>query len=143
MFKKTIVFIFSLIGLLSLFLPFSKNVVIGCGDNDCFTDYYFDSLIKYLFDFFKLSSITYFDIFEISALIVVIFSVLFSPVLLFLSKKIGGLLLIVLTLIIMFIPFYNSYNYLGYGYYIILLQQTVLLIVIILSKNKILHLQKL
>jgi hypothetical protein len=143
MHKKIVVVIFSLIGLVSLFLPFSENVVIGCGDNGSFTDYYYDSLIKSFFDFLKFPSASYSIFFEFIAFIIIVFSVVFSPILLFLNKKIVGLILIILTLIIMFIPFYNSYNYLGYGYYIIILHQTVLLIVVILSKNKILHLQKL
>ncbi len=133
MYKKAVVVFFSLIGLVSLFLPFSKNVAIGCGDNSSFTNYYYDNLITYLSDFLKISSITYSNAFEFSALIIVTFSLVFSPVLFLLNKKNISLFLIVSTLLLMFIPFYNSYNFLSYGYYIVFLQQTVLLI--ILSKS--------
>lgn len=137
MYKKTSLFIFSLVGLISLFLPFNKSIVIGCGmDGGGSVDYYYDPFIKYLFDFFTFPSITYLDIFEFLAFILVIFSLVFSPVLLFFNRKNISLLLIVLTLGLMFISFYNSYDMLGYGYYIILLQQSVLLVLGIIFKKQ-------
>jgi hypothetical protein len=144
MYKKAFFLIFNLVGFISLFLPFNKVIIIGCAlDGDGFTDYYYDPFIKYLVDFFTFQSITFLDVFEFLAFILVIFSLVLTPLLLFYNRKKITLLLIVLTLGLMIISLYNSYDSLGYGYYIIFLQQSVLLVLTILSKNKILHLQKL
>ena len=137
MYKKKSLFIFSLVGLISLFLPYNKVIIIGCGiDGTGSMDYYYNSLVKYLFDFFTFSSVTYLVVFEFLALILVIFSLLFSPVLLFFNRKNVSLLLIVLTLGLMFISICNSYDMLGCGYYIILLQQSVLLVLTIIIKKQ-------
>ncbi|OOV28746.1 hypothetical protein BXU11_02020 [Flavobacterium sp. LM5] len=144
MYKKAFFLIFSLVGFISLFLPFNKVIIIGCAlDGGGFTDYYYDPFIKYLVDFFTFQSITFLDVFEFLAFILVIFSLVLTPLLLFYNRKKISLLLIVLTLGLMIISLYNSYDSLVYGYYIIFLQQSVLLVLTILSKNKILHLQKL
>lgn len=137
MYKKIILLGLSLLGLISLFLPFNKSIVIGCSmDGGGSVDYYYDPFIKYLFDFFTFPSITYLDIFEFLAFILVIFSLVFSPVLLFFNRKNISLLLIVLTLGLMFISIYNSYDMLGYGCYVILFQQSVLLVLTILFKKQ-------
>lgn len=144
MYKKAFFLIFSLVGFISLFLPFNKVIIIGCAlDGGGFMDYYYNPFIKYLVDFFTFQSITFLDVFEFLAFILVIFSLVLTPLLLFYNRKKISLLLIVLTLGLMIISLYNSYDSLGYGYYIIFLQQSVLLVLTILSKNKILHLQKL
>ena len=144
MYKKAFLVIFSLVGFISLFLSFNKVIIISCAlDGGGSTDYYYDPFIKYLVEFFTFQSITFLDVFEFLAFILIIFSLLITPLFLFYNRKKISLLLIVLTLGLMIISLYNSYDSLGYGYYIIFLQQSVLLVLTILSKNKILHLQKL
>ena len=128
MYKKIILFVFSIIGLISLFLPYNKITVIGCTfNNGCITNYYYDPFIKYLNYFFNLNSITYFDIFEFSAVIIVVISLVFSPVLLFFNKLKASLVFIALTLLLISISIYNCYDMLGYGSYIILSHQLLLL----------------
>ena len=128
MYKKIILFGFSIVGIISLFLPYNKITVIGCTfDSGCITNYYYDPFIKYLHYFFKLNSLTYFDIFEFSAFIIVVFSLVFSSVLLFFNKLKASLLFVTLTLLLVSISIYNCYDMLGYGCYIILSHQLLLL----------------
>ena len=137
MYKKIILFGLSLLGLISLFLPYNKSIAIGCGlDGESSTYYYYDPFIKCLFDFFTLASFSYLDIFGFFLTILVIFSIVFSPVLLFFNRKNVSLLLIVLTLGLMLISIYNSYDMLGYGCFVILFQQSVLLVLTILFKKQ-------
>jgi len=137
MYKKIILLGLSLLGLISLFLPYNKSIAIGCGlDGECSTSYYFDPFIKCLYDFFTLASFSYLDIFGFFLTILAIFSIVFSPVLLFFNRKNVSLLLIVLTLGLMLISIYNSYDMLGYSCYVILFQQSVLLVLTILFKKQ-------
>jgi hypothetical protein len=137
MYKKTSLVIFSLVGLISLFLPYNKSIAIGCGlDGESSTYYYYDPFIKCLSDFFTLASFSYLDIFGFFLTILVIFSLVFSPVLLFFNRKNVSLVLIVLTVGLMIVSIYNSCDMLGYGCYVILFQQSVLLALTIIFKKQ-------
>lgn len=47
MYKKAFFVIFSLVGFVSLFLPFNKVIIISCAlDGGGFTDYYYDAFLS-------------------------------------------------------------------------------------------------
>ena len=140
MHKKASVIIFIIIGLVSLYLPYNKVTVIGSGlDGGDSTDYYYDSLV----DFFKSPTFNYNYVLDTLAVLIVVVSLLFSPIFSFLNRKKTAIILTLVSISFLIISFYNLNDDLGFGYYIIIIQQITLLFVIILSKNKILHLQKL
>ena len=124
---------FSLLGTISLFLPYKKITIIGCGQNFSSIDYYYDNLVKSIFIDFSMSTV---GLIQTFLGILVIFSLCISPILLLFNKIIIAVFLIVLTLVLMFISFYNLNDDLGFGYYVIVFQQIILFLYIISSKNK-------
>lgn len=135
MHKKIISFIFSLLGIFSLFLPYSKVVTIACGKNYRSTDYYYDSFIKIIPDLFSTLP-SFNNLIEALLTLLVCFSLTFSSILFLLNKITISIFLVILTLLLMSISFYNSYDDLGFGYYVIFFQQIALLFYIVYSKNK-------
>ncbi|PIF31962.1 hypothetical protein CLU81_2473 [Flavobacterium sp. 9] len=136
MHKKIISFTFSLLGIVSLFLPYNKVVITACGENFSSRDYYYDSFITIFSDFFStLPRLN--NLIETLLLLLVCFSLSFSSILFLLNKITTSIILVILTLVIMSISFYNLHNDLGFGYYVIIFQQVALLFYIIYSKNKI------
>lgn len=132
-YKKTILLIFSLLGIISLFLPYKRVTVVGCGKNFSSMDYYYDNLAKSIFSDFTMSQA---GLILTLLGILVIFSLSVSPILFLFNKIIISVFLIVVTLILMFICFYNLNDDLGFGYYVIIFQQITLLLYIVYSKNK-------
>jgi len=135
MHKKIIPFIFSLLGIVSLFLPYSKVVITACGENFSSTDYYYDSFIKIILDLFSILP-SFNNLIETLLSLLVCFSVTFSSILFLLNKITISILLVILTMLLMSIAFYNLYDDLSFGYYVIFFQQIALLFYIIYSKNK-------
>jgi len=136
MHKKTISLFFSLLGIISLFLPYNKVVVIGCGKNFSSIDYYYDSFIKSIFNFFISTHRSFNNLIEIFLSLLICFSLAFCSILFLFNKISIAIFLIILTLILMSISFYNLQDDLGFGYYVIVFQQIILLLYIIYSKNK-------
>lgn len=136
MHKKIISFIFSLLGIVSLFLPYNKVVTIGCGENFSSTDYYYNNFIEIIPYLFRRSFI-FNNLIETLLALLVCFSLTFSSILFLLNKIIISIFLIILTLLLMSFAFYNLYDILSFGYYVIFFQQIALLFYIMYSKNKI------
>ncbi|RKR10350.1 hypothetical protein C8C83_2024 [Flavobacterium sp. 90] len=135
MHKKIISFTFSLLGFVSLFLPYNKVVITACGENFRSRDYYYDSLIRFIPDFFStLPRLN--NLIETLLILLVCFSLIFSSILFLLNKITTSILLVIVTLLIMSISFYNLHDDLGFGYYVIIFQQIALLFYIIYAKNK-------
>lgn len=135
MHKKIISFTFSLLGIVSLFLPYSKVVITACGENFSSTDYYYDSFIRIISDFFNtLPRLN--NLIETLLILLVCFSLTFSSILFLWNKITTSILLVIVTLILMSIAFYNLHDDLGFGYYVIIFQQIALLFYIIYSKKK-------
>ena len=136
MHKKTISLFFSLLGIISLFLPYNKVVVIACGKNFSSIDYYYDSFIKSIYNFFISTHCSFNNLIETFLSFLICFSLAFCSILFLFNKISIAIFLIILTLILMSISFYNLQDDLGFGYYVIVFQQIILLLYIIYSKIK-------
>lgn len=134
MHKKIIPFIFSSLGVVSLFLPYSKTAIVGCGKNYTSTSYYYDRFIKIILDSCRLTAFS--NVIELLFALLVCFSLVFSSILFSFNRTTAPILLITLTLLLMVISFFNLQNDLGFGYYVIVFQQIILLFYIVSFKNK-------
>ncbi|GEM_PF-5558131 len=135
MLKKTVCFVFSFIGIISLFLPYNQDIVISCGENYSSKDYYYNSFIKFVPEFFN-SSLSFNSLIEALLLLIIYFSLVFSPILFLFDKIKTSIVFIVLTLILMSMSFFSSNDDLAFGYYVMVFHQILLLFYILKSKYK-------
>lgn len=133
--KKTIALIFSFLGIVSLFLPYNQNIVIACGKNFSSKEYYHNSFINFITEFFN-RTLNLSDIIEVFLILIIYFSLIFSSILFLFNKIRISIFLIVITLILMTISFVSSRNDLLFGYYLMAFHQILFLFYIVKSKNK-------
>ena len=120
------------IGFVSIFLPFDRITIIGCGVGVSSVDYYSKSLIEVYIENLTIKKIDFVNVLSILFSTLIMLFITIPAILFFYKKHLALIIANVLSLsFFLFLGFSRNFdNDLQFGYYILILQQIILLLLI-------------